>query len=101
MRKCLLGVFSVGFLASIAQGGAYTMARPITITPTPLFAGQQATIKAGPNMNVVVELDPPGTQVRLKTDANGEVAYTPANAGSLYVSDPAGNWSPASAVVQP
>jgi len=71
----------------------------ITISPTPIFAGQTVTITAGPNMRLSVMLD--GVQTCLTTDANGEVDYTPPNDGPLYVSDPAGNWQTASEVVQP
>jgi hypothetical protein len=101
MRKCLLGVFAVGFLASIAQGGAYAMPKSqITLTPQPLFAGQEITIQAGPNMNIVVDMDP-GGRWRLTTDSDGKAKFTPQNDGTIYVSDPGGNWLPASDVVAP
>lgn len=94
--------FAATFLASIAQGGAPKMqAQQITLSPTPIFAGDTVTITAGPNMKVVVELSPPGTSVTLTTGDNGQVTYVPGNAGSLYVSDPAGNWTTATAIVQP
>lgn len=88
-------------LSLLAVALALPMSRPqITLSPTPIFAGQQVTIHAGPNMAIVVDLDPNG-RWRLTTDANGEATFTPPNGGSLFVTDPAGNWQAAADVVLP
>lgn len=77
------------------------MPRPtISISPTPVYAGTSVTIQAGANQRLVVDMDP-GGRTTVVTDASGSATFTPSNAGALYVSDPTGQWAPASEVVLP
>lgn len=95
-------MLSKPFLAIAAVAWLLPMPRPqITISPATLFAGQVATIHAGPNMGIVVQLDPPGSVWRITTDANGNVDFTPPSAGTMYVSDPTGTWAPDTGIVLP
>lgn len=71
----------------------------ITLGPTPMFAGDTITIKAGPNMALRVLLD--GQTYDVTTGDSGKVEFVLPASGAIFVSDPAGVWQTATDVVQP
>jgi hypothetical protein len=86
---------------SFTHGGDATMGGRIGIDPKPPTVGEEVTFRAGPNMELRIEIDPDGV-FYVTTDADGKAVFEIPGGVALIVSAPGStDWTPSSTTIGP